>query len=93
MDAGDEFLAAEREALRLGVPCCCVDLDTAPRPNATMDPTDPFCDVPSKHHRCAKASNLNCEDVKFIADDVFQDVISVVRMPVNLFSEKNREST
>ncbi|CAJ1401743.1 unnamed protein product [Effrenium voratum] len=28
VDAGDEFLAAEREALRLGVPCCCVDLDT-----------------------------------------------------------------
>lgn len=32
MDAGDEFLAAEREAQRRQLPCLCIDLDMAPWP-------------------------------------------------------------
>ena len=39
MDAGDEFLAAEREAQRRQLPCLCIDLDMAPWPEVTLDLT------------------------------------------------------
>lgn len=51
MDAGDEFLAAEREAQRQQVPCLCIDLDMAPRhqPESALRSADP----PIKVHAAA----------------------------------------